>query len=325
MLRIRTVKPELFTHDGLYDLEVETGLPIRLAFIALFTACDREGRFKWRPRQLGAQLLPYDLLDFSRVLDALTTRGFVQKYTVSGEEFGVIPTFTRHQLVNNRESASDLPKPPPDLICDACPTRAPRVPHATQGEGKGREGNRREGESTLSLDSDEIHPPAESPELPLSCEDAFQKFWDAYPKKKSKPDALRAWQKLKLSAKLPEILAAIEVAKKSVEWADPQFISYPASWLNASGWEDEYLPAASNPVGSGPRFGSEKKEAADFVPGLGGPKVLYDSDLPEPDFDWKGIMRDLFENPNTDLPWGHVPPAVRSEVISEAAKKRGAA
>ena len=31
MSRIRTVKPELFKHEELFDLERETGLPIRIS------------------------------------------------------------------------------------------------------------------------------------------------------------------------------------------------------------------------------------------------------------------------------------------------------
>lgn len=140
MGRIRTVKPELFLHEDLFDLEEETGLPIRLAFIGLFTCCDREGRFKWRPRTLKASILPHDNLDFSRVLDALTTRGFVRKYTSGTGEFGVIPTFKAHQVINNREKDSELPEPPTDAPLDATTTRASRVPHADIAERKGKEG-----------------------------------------------------------------------------------------------------------------------------------------------------------------------------------------
>ena len=45
MARIRTIKPEFFRHEGLYELEQETGFAIRVAFAGLWTACDREGRF----------------------------------------------------------------------------------------------------------------------------------------------------------------------------------------------------------------------------------------------------------------------------------------
>lgn len=144
MSRIRTVKPELFKHEELYLAEQEEGLPLRVAFIGMFTVVDREGRFKWRPKQLKLDVLPYDDVDFSRVLHALTTRGFLVKYTSNGEDFGYIPTFSRHQVINNRESASTLPNP---LTTKEDLTRAPRVKDAcptplrlVQGEGKGREG-----------------------------------------------------------------------------------------------------------------------------------------------------------------------------------------
>jgi biotin operon repressor len=70
----------------------------------------------------------------------------------------------------------------------------------------------------------------------------FQRFWTAYPRKKSKGKALDAWKKLKPSEHLVTLmLAAIERAKTSKDWRkdDGQFIPYPASWLNAYGWEDE--------------------------------------------------------------------------------------
>lgn len=154
MARIRTIKPEFFKHEDLFELELETGLPVRLAFIGLWTVCDRDGRFKWRPRQIKTDVLPYDECDFSRVLDALWSRGFIQKYAQEREEYGVIPSFTSHQVINNRESDSKLPDP---YECETIPfnfngfdasmTREAREDDVSctplecaQAEGKGREG-----------------------------------------------------------------------------------------------------------------------------------------------------------------------------------------
>src|SRR5580658_8914126 len=103
MSRIRTVKPELFNHEGLFEAEQHYQLPLRLAFIALFTCCDREGRFRWQPRRLKLDILPYDNVDISRVLDALVTRGFIVKYEHQGEFYGCIPSWSRHQHINHRE------------------------------------------------------------------------------------------------------------------------------------------------------------------------------------------------------------------------------
>jgi len=146
-MRIRTIKPEFFHHEGIYEAELQSKMPLRLAFIGLWCAADREGRFKWEPRRLGVQILPYDNVDFSRVLDALATRGFVAKYVCENVHYGVIPTFPRHQVINNRERESELPEPLEFVDCDACPTRAPRDDDAGKAEGKGREGNK-EGKGT---------------------------------------------------------------------------------------------------------------------------------------------------------------------------------
>ena len=146
--RIRTIKPEFFRHEGLYDLEVETQLPIRLAFAGLWTCCDREGRFVWRPRELKVVCLPHDMVDFSRVLDALLTRGFIVKYASQGQNYGYVPTWKKHQFVNGKEAASILPAPDandtenlfPEQV-DAIPTRGSRVGH-TMGDRAARERER---------------------------------------------------------------------------------------------------------------------------------------------------------------------------------------
>ena len=157
MPRIRTIKPELSKHEDLFDAEQETGLPIRYAWAVLPCFCDREGRFAWRARRLTAEVLPYDDdADMRRVLDALLTRGFIARYRVGDAWFGWIPTFDRHQVVNNRERASELPDPADADELEysgnhelpfAVPTRSERVNDASgtrvqsrEGEGKGREG-----------------------------------------------------------------------------------------------------------------------------------------------------------------------------------------
>lgn len=156
-MRIRTIKPEFFHHEGLFEAEAQTNLPLRVAFAGLWCIADREGRFKWEPRRIGVQVLPYDGVDFSRVLDALTTRGFVLRYRVGDACFGCIPSFLKHQVINNRESESVLPDPEGNIEetpanteeSDASATREPREDHACRKEGKGREG--KEGVVTREL------------------------------------------------------------------------------------------------------------------------------------------------------------------------------
>lgn len=146
-MRIRTIKPEFFLHEGLFEAESVLKLPLRLAFAGLWCAADREGRFKWEPRRLGVQILPYDAVDFSRVLDALASRGFIRKYALGTDVFGVIPSFTAHQVINNRERESELPEPPAieqNQGLDACGTRELRDDDENTDTKSGREGKGRE-------------------------------------------------------------------------------------------------------------------------------------------------------------------------------------
>lgn len=71
----------------------------------------------------------------------------------------------------------------------------------------------------------------------------FDRFWETYPKKRSKGQAERVWAKLKPDEMLQDrILKAIERSKTSADWLKDggQFIPYPATWLNAKGWEDSH-------------------------------------------------------------------------------------
>lgn len=135
MARIRSIKPEFFAHEKLFDLEASCGLPVRLAFAGLWTVADREGRFKWRPRTIKKDVLPYDDVDFSAILNALEGAGFVRRYEVDGEEYGLIPAFNKHQHINTREAQSTIPAPP-----DACTETHVHARGELEGKGKEEEG-----------------------------------------------------------------------------------------------------------------------------------------------------------------------------------------
>ena len=74
----------------------------------------------------------------------------------------------------------------------------------------------------------------------------FDQFWTAYPKRKQKEAARRAFEKARKHADWPGIeavISVIEVLKTTDDWKkeNGQFIPYPASWLNAGGWMDEVV------------------------------------------------------------------------------------
>lgn len=111
MARKRFVSPEFFTHAVLYEAETRHGLPLRLAFIGLWTHCDRRGIFTWRPRELKLGIMPYDAVDFAVILDALWSEGFIERYVVDGKEYGRVPSLPTWQSFHVNEKASKAPEP----------------------------------------------------------------------------------------------------------------------------------------------------------------------------------------------------------------------
>lgn len=73
--------------------------------------------------------------------------------------------------------------------------------------------------------------------------DGFSVFWNAYPRKVSKTNALKAWKRAELPD-LQVILAAIAVQSKTKQWQTPEYIPHPATWINGRKWEDEISAAA---------------------------------------------------------------------------------
>lgn len=70
--------------------------------------------------------------------------------------------------------------------------------------------------------------------------DKFDLFWSAYPKKKSKGAARKAWAKLKIGGTLfAQIMTALDAQRTWPEWTDIAFVPHPATWLNGERWLDE--------------------------------------------------------------------------------------
>lgn len=204
MARIRTVKPEFFTSEDIVSLSCWA----RLLFVAMWCEADREGRMYWKPNTFKMRYFPADSIDIKALCDELTGRDLVRLY---GDGLAYIPTFSRHQHINPRESQSNLPDP------DA----SSRVKHASarvsdvQGGREGRKGR----------------------------EDAsFDAFWALYPNKASKEAARKAWAKINPNERLQvSIFEAVRRAATSRDWLkdEGQFVPHGATWLNGKRWEDD--------------------------------------------------------------------------------------
>ncbi len=68
----------------------------------------------------------------------------------------------------------------------------------------------------------------------------FDECYAAYPRKRARKDALKAWAQVSIADR-PKILRAIEAHKQSDDWRRDggRYIPYFASWLRGERWEDE--------------------------------------------------------------------------------------
>lgn len=202
MARARNIKPAFFQNEKLADLK-----PInRLAFIALWTVCDFKGCLEYRPKRLKVQLLPYDDCNIEEIINNLVDSGFIQIYSVEGQDYIKILNFEKHQNPhkNEKDAGSDIP--------DIDGTRTDNI-------GTSRA-------DSLLLIPDSLNP------LTEDWEQDFELFYKEYPKKVAPQKAKQAWKKIRPNIEV--VLQALAWQKQSKQWFEKggQFIPNPATWLN---------------------------------------------------------------------------------------------
>lgn len=154
MARIRTIKPEFFYSEQI----AAVSMAARMFFIGLWTLSDRDGRLKWTPRKIKAQIFPYDdEVDVAGLAEELAGAGLLHVYEAQDATFIWIPGFSKHQRPHPREPASSIPECPenhdskdvpwqrnvlksPNPVTKPCPAviRHSSIPPSTVGrEGKG--------------------------------------------------------------------------------------------------------------------------------------------------------------------------------------------
>ena len=229
MPRSRNIKPGFFKNERLAECN-----PLgRILFAGLWCLADGEGRLEDRPKRIKVEVLPYDDCDVNELLQELHNKGFILRYQVSGQGYISVLNWHKHQRPHVKEAESGLPVPEIPVLAPEKPGQAPILDNTNPPD-------------SLSLDSLNLIPDS----LNSDTLNRFAEFWDKYPKKKSKGQAEKAWSKLKLSdALFNEIMTGLGNAKVSRDWTKEggKYIPYPATWLNAKGWEDEHIPGQSIP------------------------------------------------------------------------------
>ena len=104
MARIRTIKPDFFRHEQLQDLEIAHPKQyIMLTFAGLWTLCDNQGVFPFKPRSIKLDILPFLSFDMTKTLDVLVNNGLIKVFKSGSDQYGYIPTFLTHQRLNTKE------------------------------------------------------------------------------------------------------------------------------------------------------------------------------------------------------------------------------
>ena len=232
MARARNIKPGFFRNADLAELPYEA----RLLFVGLWTIADREGRLEDRPKQIKMEIFPADNLDCDQLLNDLASTGMVVRYEVEGKRYLQVTNFGKHQNPHKDEKQSTIP--------------APGLPDASTVQAPGKDDASTVG--ILLIPDSLLLIPEENPCSPsasASADDGFASFWKLYPNKVAKPQALKAWKKIKPAGQmLADLMAGLDRQKAGEQWQKDggQFIPHPASWLNARRWEDEAPPSADN-------------------------------------------------------------------------------
>lgn len=175
--------------------------------------------------------------DFEAALVALHRVGLVIWYEAEGRKCLQITDFDRHQSGLHKRTKSLIPEPSGNF------REIPSEQNRTELKGTEQNG---------SVQAQERGTRTDTP-------DGFDAFWLAYPKRKSKDDAIKAWRKLTPDAALQsDILAALSWQRQASDWTKDggQFIPLPASYLNGRRWEDEPTRVAA--------FGGTSKTAGNL-------------------------------------------------------------
>lgn len=204
----------------------------------IMSVVDDFGRFSALPALLRASCYPLRLdevreADISRWLTEVESAGLIALYAVQGKRYLEMTDFRQQK----KAIKSRYPEPPP-----AC-TEPPNPCTPVNGRSLLTESYIEGGVDSSAA------PPGPVSRRAAPLDDRFSEFWDRYPKKAGKAEALKAWAKLPPEDRQKAIDAAAlyAVACRGKESA---YIKFPQGWLNGRRFDDD--PGAWAASGNGP-------------------------------------------------------------------------
>ena len=218
-MRIRTIKPEFWMHEGIASCSEFA----RLLAIALLNWSDDEGYFMANPILIRGQVFPF--LDDSKIiprsLQDLSRVGWIcLGKDDQGRDVGMVKNFTKHQRVDKPKPSSikanfqfqDASKIDPRLIQDA-----------SKEEGNGMEGNGKGKDLSSKILEREI---AES-------------IYKEYPRHEAKKTGIESILKAMKSHDPSFLMERTKTFARLTTWKEANFIPLPATFFNQERFNDD--------------------------------------------------------------------------------------
>lgn len=157
--------------------------------------------------------------DFQAAINIMANVGLIRLYEAGSTQVIEIVDFKTHQPGLSKRTQSKFPEPPVNFT-------------GTPGISNAIELNRTEQKGT-----------EQNLTARVALEGGFAEFWSAYPNKKAKGEAEKAWKAM--APDLAVVLPALGAQRRSEQWMKDggRFIPYPATWLRGRRWEDLLAPA----------------------------------------------------------------------------------
>ena len=191
----------------------------------------------------------------------------IKFYKVHDRPYYVIPNFREHQAKDFREK-SKYPKENEGYFFDitsgnaisekgeeesSAGTSGDRRGNSAHSSGKkslviGEQGNRvigEQGKNTCSSEDEHGGSKTEVEPKPTNrYPDAFEDWWNLYPRKQGKRKALNEWRRAVKRVSKDELNSKTQhfADFHNHQGTDKQYIPLPTTWLNRDGWDDELIP-----------------------------------------------------------------------------------
>jgi hypothetical protein len=234
-VRIRSTKPEFWRSERIASVGWET----RLVLKGLESYVDDNGVGKDDLALIVADVFPRDLSrnptgtlqKVSEAITALRNAGLVWRYEFDGTSLLYVAFWESIQRIE-KPTRGRFRRPDGTMnyreseIGSSFPEDSGNVPVALQ-PGTGEQGNRGTGNSCAPADAG-------------SATDAeFDEWYEAYPRKRGRGQALKAYRSARRKVDAETLLKAIRQQARALTAKGADFVPYPATWLNGERWDDQ--------------------------------------------------------------------------------------